>query len=161
MHVKSIDAAVYDTVHDYKGGATALGAVVGIGGTVLSSKANPNTTTHHLTLREAVRIMGLTGDHQILRAVCHELGYLDPIRRIEGGALADDALLDLLAGVFSESGDVARVLQQSLADGRITRGEFGLIEEQIIEAQSALATLLDRVRSLVVEDARRPLRQVR
>jgi hypothetical protein len=161
MHVKSIDEAVYDTAHGYKGGAQALGAVVGIGGTVLSSKCNPNTTTHHLTLREAVRIMGLTGDHQILRAVCYELGYLDPIRRIDGGGLADDALLDLLASVFSESGDVARVLQTSLADGRITRGEFGLIEEQVIEAQSALATLLDRVRSLVVDDARRPLRQVR
>lgn len=161
MHVKSIDTAVYDTAHGHRGGAQALGVLVGIGGTVLSNKCNPNNDTHHLTLREAVRIMALTADHQILRAVCHELGYLDPIRRLEGSTLADDALLELLANVFSESGDVARVLQQSLGDGRITRGEFGLIEEQVVEAQSALATLLDRVRSLVVDDARRPLRQVR
>lgn len=161
-HVKTVSTAVWDTAHEYPGGAAALGAVVGIGGKVLANKCNPHCDTHHLGLDEAHRIMALTGDHQILRALCHALGYLSPIQRIDS-AVADDALLDLLASVFAEAGDVARALQQALADGRITPREYADIEQQSIEAQSALATLLDRVRSLVSDEPvrRPPMRAVR
>lgn len=156
--MKTVSTAVFDTAHHYPGGAHALGVLVGIGGKVLANKCNPHSDTHHLTLAEALRIMALTGDHQILRAMCHELGYLNPIPRLDSTTVADDALLDLLASVFAEAGDVARSLQQALADGRITPKEYADIEQQSIEAQSALATLLDRVRSLVVEEpARRPV----
>lgn len=163
--MKTIQAAAYDTVHGYKGGATALGAVVDINGKVLSNKVNPNLDTHQLGLLEAVRIMGLSGDHQMLVAQCHQLGYLSPIPRLESTTTADDELLDLLATTFAEAGDVARELQKALADGRVTQAEFSAIEEQCVQAQSAFSVLLDRVRSLVVPDhartTSRPLRQVR
>lgn len=158
----TIADAAYHTVHDYPGGAVALASRTGGNAAVLSHKVSPTCGTHHLSLDEAHRIMALTGDHQILRALCHALGYLSPIQRIDS-AVADDALLDLLASVFAEAGDVARALQQALADGRITPREYADIEQQSIEAQSALATLLDRVRSLVSDEPvrRPPMRAVR
>lgn len=39
-----------------------------ISAAVLRNKVNPNNQTHHLTLAEAVRIVDLTDDEQILQA---------------------------------------------------------------------------------------------
>lgn len=62
-----LDAA-YNTVHDYKGGASALAPRMGIKSpAVLNSKVNPNTHTHHITLLEAVKLMEITGDYRILQ----------------------------------------------------------------------------------------------
>ena len=58
-----LDAA-YNTVHDYKGGASALAPRMGIKSpAVLNSKVNPNTDTHHLTLLEASKLMALTTEY--------------------------------------------------------------------------------------------------
>ena len=119
---------------------------------VLDSKVNRNEFRHHLTLREAVQIMGLTGDHRMLRAICRHLGYLDPIRAVVYEGIADEQLLELVAAVHSETGDVSRSLVAALADGRVTQCEFESFDVQVIEAMTALAELRDRLRGMVVED---------
>lgn len=80
--MSAIEDAAYNTVHDYPGGAEALAPRMGKSAKVLDSKVNRNEFKHHLTLHEAVQIMGLTGDHRMLRAICRHLGYLDPIRAV-------------------------------------------------------------------------------
>lgn len=159
----TIADAAYHTVHDYPGGAVALASRTGGNAAVLSHKVSPTCGTHHLSLDEAARIMDLTGDHRILVAMCRRLGYLDPIPAVAYEGIADDALLDLVTRMHAESGDVSRTLSTALADGRITPREYADIEQQSIEAQSALATLLDRVRSLVSDEPvrRPPMRAVR
>lgn len=96
--------------------------------------------------------MGLTGDHRMLRAICRHLGYLDPIRAVVYEGIADEQLLELVAAVHSETGDVSRSLVAALADGRVTQREFESFDEQTIEAMTALAELRDRLRGMVVED---------
>lgn len=149
--MSAIEDAAYNTVHDYPGGAEALAPRMGKSAKVLDSKVNRNEFRHHLTLREAVQIMGLTGDHRMLRAICRHLGYLDPIRAVVYEGIADEQLLELVAAAL-ESGDVSRSLVAALADGRVTQREFESFDEQTIEAMTALAELRDRLRGMVVED---------
>lgn len=157
--MSSVADAAYATVHDYKGGCDALGPRVGITPRVLNSKVLPTTSSHHLSLDEAVRIMAVTGDHRILQAICRHLGYLDPIRAVVYEGIADQQLLELIAAVHSETGDVSRSLVAALTDGRVTEREFEQFDEQVIEAQTALAELRDRLRGMVVPES--TLRRVR
>lgn len=150
--MSAIEDAAYNTVHDYPGGAEALAPRMGKSAKVLDSKVSRNVSTHHLTLHEAVQIMGLTGDHRMLRAICRHLGYLDPIRAVVYEGIADEQLLELVAAVHSETGDVSRSLVAALADGRVTQREFESFDEQTIEAMTALAELRDRLRGMVAED---------
>ena len=60
--------AVYRTVHEYPGGATALAARMGMSSNMLSNKVNPNNDTHHLRLDEANTLMSFTNDYRILHA---------------------------------------------------------------------------------------------
>lgn len=143
-----IDAA-HATAHEYPGGAGSLAARLKMNPGVLNSKVNPNTTTHHLTLLEAQRIMGLTGDHRILRAMNEELGYLPPIPRIEVPA-GDTALLETYTKMMSELGDVSREFHQALADGKgISRAELAGIRTQMLEMFAAGEELLNRVEQIV------------
>ena len=95
--MSAVADAAYNTVHDYPGGAEALAPRMGKSAKVLDSKVSRNVSTHHLTLHEAVQIMGLTGDHRMLRAICRHLGYLDPIRAVVYEGIADEQLLELVA----------------------------------------------------------------
>lgn len=158
-----VSDAAYHTVHDYPGGAVALGPRLHINSTVLNSKVLPSCQSHHLTLDEAVRVMALTGDHRILVALCRRLGYLDPIPAVAYEGIADEQLLEMVARMHGETSDVSRSLVDALADGRVTRDELARFEVEAQEAMTAIATLLDRVRGMVVETpARRPpMRAVR
>lgn len=137
--------AAYHTVHDYEGGSTSLAPRLDLTPDVLNNKVNPRTATHHLYLDQAVRLMEVTGDHRILRAQCHRLGYLDPIACINYAGIADEALLEIVARVHAESGDVSRALIKALSDGSVSPGEALDVREQIRQAMSALAELADRV----------------
>lgn len=72
----SVADAVYRTVQKYKGGAESLAPRMGTTANVLRNKVNPNNDTHHLRLDEAVEMMALSGDAQILHAMADELGYV-------------------------------------------------------------------------------------
>lgn len=144
--MSAIEDAAYNTVHDYPGGAEALAPRMEKSAKVLDSKVNRNEFRHHLTLREAVQIMGLTGDHRMLRAMVYE-------------GIADEQLLELVAAVHSETGDVSRSLVAALADGRVTESEFEAFDQQTHEAMSAIADLRDRLRGMVVPES--TLRRVR
>ena len=157
--MSTVADAAYDTVHEYPGGAEALGPRVAMSPKVLDSRVNPNIHSHHLSLNDAVRIMALTGDHRILRAQCRHLGYLDPIRAVVYEGIADEQLLELVAAVHSETGDVSRSLMAALADGRVTESEFEAFDQQTHEAMSAIAELRDRLRGMVVPES--TLRRVR
>ena len=149
--MSAVADAAYNTVHDYPGGAEALAPRMGKSAKVLDSKVSRNVSTHRLTLHEAVQIMGLTGDHRMLRAICRHLGYLDPIRAVVYEGIADEQLLELVAAAL-ESGDVSRSLVAAWFDGQVSQREFEAFDEQTIEAMTALAELRDRLRGMVVED---------
>lgn len=156
----TVPDAAYATVHEYPGGSDALAPRVDMNPRVLDSKVRPTCTTHHLSLKEAVRIMAVTGDHQILRAICRHLGYLDPVRAAVYDGIADEQLLELVTSLHAETGDVSRSLQAALLDGWVTSKEYEDFHEQLVESWTAGAELDDRLRDMVIDEPER-LRQVK
>lgn len=143
MNVKD---AAYATVHDYPGGAPALGPRVNINPVVLTSKVN-NAPTHHLTLDEAQRIMCLTGDHRIVRAQLDELGYLPPIPRITA-EVSDVSLLEAYTRLMSELGEFSKEFHAALSDGTLTVKEVDAMRSQMMDFFSAGEELLSRAREI-------------
>ena len=69
-----LDAA-YLIAQTSQGGIKALAVRMGINAGTLQHKLNTNNDTHHLTLRESVRLQVVTGNAAVLHAMASELGY--------------------------------------------------------------------------------------
>lgn len=132
-----IDAA-YRIGHDYPGGAGLLADRLGIGRVVFNSKLNPNTSTHHLTLAESVRMQQLSGRSDILQAMATELGYV----AIPLPAVEDENIPSALARSCAEFGDYMRQVDESLRDGRVTPNEAKCLEKELTEMVAASTRLL-------------------
>lgn len=149
-----LDAA-FDTVHDYPGGAGPLaerltrlnkdGERVPMSAAVLNSKVNPNTVTHHLTLPEADRLMGLTGDHRILFALANNHGY--QLHKI-GADAGHGSLMQRLLKANRAEGEVDRVLEEALSDGVITRNELKAVLAAEIARQAATMQLMTKLQEM-------------
>ena len=142
-----LDAA-HKISHEYPGGAEALAQRMGIKPAVFRSKLNPNCSTHHLYLDESVRLQELAGRSDILHAMAEALGFVCiPAARCD--LVSDEALLDAFARLVCELGDLSRVFNDSLADGRVTPREFERMRKEFYDLQQAGADLLNRVEQLV------------
>ena len=139
--------AAHATAHDYPGGAGILAARLKMNPVVLNSKVNPNTSTHHLTLMEAMRMMALSGDHRILRAQNEELGYLPPIPRVSAD-VSDVALLESYTKLISELGDFSTKFHLALADGRVTKKEVKRLRSEMLDFVGAGEELLNRLEQI-------------
>ncbi|OTG64365.1 hypothetical protein B9T25_13065 [Acinetobacter sp. ANC 4470] len=143
-----LDAA-YHTVHDFKGGANALAPRMGIRSpAVLNSKVNTNTDTHHLTLLEASKMMGITGDFRILHELNAEHGKV-AIDLPVIPECRDTALTELALSTGIGGGDIQAVFKQMMADGRITEGEVVDMSRVINKLHIILAELSAQVRACV------------
>lgn len=143
----NIHDAAHATVHDYPGGASSLAPRLGMVVAVLNSKVNPNTTTHHLSLSEAIRIMAVTGDHRMLRAACDELGYMPPIPRVACG-VSDLALLETYTRLMAELGEFSQEFHAALSDGKVTLAEVERLESEMLDFFGAGEELLNRARQI-------------
>jgi len=114
----NITTAADLTVHEFKGGSESLGPLVGITPAVLRNKVNPNNTTHHLTLAEAVRICRMTADFRILTAWAHEAGFLLVKAPSHCQAESDMSVLEQLVGFMVASGVYGQEIHKALAAGK-------------------------------------------
>lgn len=144
----NITDAAFATVHDYPGGSESLGPRVGLDPAVLRNKVNPNNTTHHLRLDEALRLQGISGDHRICRSMNEALGYLPPIPRVEV-EVSDAALLETYTRLMSELGEFSTTFHQALMDGRLTSKEIDGMQVEMLEFFAAGEELLNRARQIV------------
>lgn len=133
-----LDAA-YRTGHNYPGGIEALAARMGVGAVVLRNKLNPNNPSHRLALDEADMMIGLTGDCSIVQALAANHGGV--FVPISGAAPQAGSVLAAVLVEHSSDGDLSRVVNDSLADGKITPNEMREIEACAIEAQAAVVRL--------------------
>jgi hypothetical protein len=143
-----LDAA-YNTVHDYRGGAEALAPRIGVSsGQMLRNKVNPNQEGHHLTLREAVKVVELTEDPRIPAAFASLVGcVLVPVAQFNG--ISDMHLLETYTQMMKELGDFSQEFHKALQDGRITAKEISALKQQMSEFQAAGAELIKRAEQLV------------
>ncbi|UDG74242.1 phage regulatory CII family protein [Achromobacter sp. 77] len=140
----NITTAADLTVHDYKGGSEALGAVVGMSPAVLRNKVNPNNTTHHLTLAEADRIVRMTGDVRILAAFAHGNGYL-LVKAPESCGESDMSVLEQVAALMIAHGRFGHEVYDALADGGVDQQEMQRVDaagRALMEAVAGVARRL-------------------
>ena len=137
----NIQDAAHATVHDYPGGSESLGPRMGVSAPVLRNKVNQNNTTHHLSLSEADRMMGLTGDMRILQALAHSHGYL-LVKAPDGTAASDMDVLEQVVGVSVAAGEFHREILQALSDGGVDEAEM----QRVAAAAQAYMTAIHGVK---------------
>ena len=146
-----LDAA-YNTVHDYQGGANTLAPRMGIKSpSVLNSKVNPNTETHHITLLEASKLMELTGDYRILQTLNAHHGKV-AINLPCIPECRDTALTDLVLSIGMGGGDIYALFKEMMADGRITQGEAIDMSKVIHSLHEILAELDAKINECVEKE---------
>lgn len=148
MNVKD---AIYQSVHDYPGGAEALAPRMGLRPNTLRHMADPNKQSHGWSLRRFTFLLTHAGTAP-LAALCQEHGGIF----VPLGEFADaphSKLLKTMHHLAKEFGDVPRVIEQALKrDGQISDNELKKIERELAEMVGAGASLLAVVRQ--IHDAR-------
>lgn len=132
-----IEVAAWSLVHDFPGGAPALGAMAGIDATLLANKANPNNDRNKLMLKEAERIQMVSGDHRILRAMAQNLGEVC----VPLPAVKDDDLLKATLRSMRSHGAMMGEIEKALADGSISPNELKRIQSAMLESVAHVAAL--------------------
>lgn len=139
--------AAYSVVHDYPGGSESLAPRIGMSAAVLRNKVNPNCTTHHLTLAEADRIIGVTGDMRIAHALAGAHGGV--VVQLAGAEDASDmAVLEVMASLWSSSGSLGTAVHGALADGDLTGAELVRIREAAYVLQQRVLGLINRLEGM-------------
>lgn len=142
-----IDAA-HGTVHDYPGGSESLGPRVDISAAVLRNKVNPNNSTHHLTLAEAVRIADLTADYRMLKAWAHEAGFLLVKAPKNARDSSDMAVLEQVAGLMVANGAFGKEIYDALSDGAVSAAEVERIDQAGQGVMTSVAEIKQRIRGM-------------
>lgn len=135
----------------YAYGVPELAKLMGIKPGTLYNKADADEHTHHQpTLRDVVLATGLTGDTRVLDALDEQFGRA----AFDVGNAAhksDEALLDLLTDLGSETGEFHRALHAALVERKFSLDNLVLIRAEAFDMVSALMTLVARLEGLVDE----------
>lgn len=133
-----VDAA-FQTGQNHADGIADLADRMGVNAGTLQHKLNPNNTTHHLTLAEAVRLQAVTGDVSVLRAMAHQLGYV-AWRAMPDQAEANpvEAFMRFQTAVAEVTRAAADVLQP---EGRASRNGVRRLEQQLQDLMTVGAYL--------------------
>ncbi|MEM5384164.1 phage regulatory CII family protein [Paraburkholderia phymatum] len=134
-------------VHDYKGGCESLAPRVGMSAQVLRNKANPNTDTHHLTLRNAIDVTAMTDDDRILEAWARERGFA-LVKVPDVGNCNDAAIVELMGEAWATHGAVGKEICKTLEDGRVELREVDRVEQCIYKHAQVLFNISARLRGM-------------
>ncbi|SDV47930.1 phage regulatory CII family protein [Chitinasiproducens palmae] len=137
----NIADATHAMVHDYAGGSESLAPRIGMSPAVLRNKVNPNNATHHLTVAELDRLIGVTGDVRPLRALVHQHGYV-MIPVSADGCAADLDVVEHLAVLMVRQGAVGKSVYETLADGRVEQHEVDHVKRNALAVSEALQHLV-------------------
>lgn len=143
-----LDRAIYETVSEYrhpvsgKRGGVALAPVMGMNQGTLLNKANPNSEYAHLSVKEARQMMLASGDHRILHVLAHEMGEACvPLPTLEFPADAD--LLEAWAEWQAEVARTVQAMRNTLADGKVTKGEVRAVRNSLVQDLEKGLAMLD------------------
>ena len=139
-----VDAA-FQIAQSHPGGVANLAQRMGMNAGTLQNKLNPNNTTHHLTLKEAVALQVVANNAAILQAMAAQLGFACS-RATPDQAGGDPVEMFMhLQGEFAE---LVRAAAEPLKRGdAVTRTEIRRIEYQANEAIAAIGHLVATLRA--------------
>lgn len=140
MHASQCELAAFNLVHDYPGGAQALGPMIGKLGTTLSHEVNPNQAGYKLGLRDMEKLSVLTGNPAVLNALAASMGYFPPIPMLalppENTTLND--LMRQCASVAEKGAKVLVDFQMRASDMEISPNDAASVMAAIEETVQAL-----------------------
>jgi len=135
----------------YSAGVVELAQQMGLKPGTLYNKADSDEDTHHQpSLRDVVLATRLTNDMRVLDALNKHFGRA-AFDITQMGHLSDDALLDLMCSLGTETGEFYAAMRDGLADKRFTAQDYVLAEAEAFHMVSALMTLLGRLKGLIDE----------
>jgi hypothetical protein len=139
--------AFHHTVMGSPGGAESLAPRMGMSAHVLRNKANIHTTTNIPSLSDIDKVMGLTGDYQILHALAANHGFVC-FQHGDATPASDMAVLELIAKVWSTNGEVGAAVNQTLADGRVDQHELAHVRQAVYRTTAALMEMMARLEGM-------------
>lgn len=138
--------AFYQTVHAAPGGCEAIAPRMGMSAAILRNKANPNSAANKPTLDEADRLMGITGDFQILHALAQNHGFV--CTKLDEQPAGDMAVLETVTDIWQKLGGLGAEVHKALADGRIEQHEVKSIEAAVFTTVRPMMELLARLNGM-------------
>lgn len=150
-----IKTVIYRVAHAHPGGIPALAACMGISKHVLQNKINLHNATHHVTVEEAATIADLTNTDDIAREFAARRNLVC-IPMVPYDGVSDGQLLDLFLSMEREKGEWMGSVQKALSDGMVDPHEFERIRSEGHEFCAAVAEVMSRLQSMVVERRREP-----
>lgn len=142
MTSQDLQAAAFNVVADYPGGATALAPLIGKASSTLSHEVDMRCPTAKLGLHDAGKLTLVTGDLRIVHAFCALAGgRFEPLpRAAEAPEHAHPlAAVGHMAHQFAE---LVSEASRALADGRVTGNELRSIQREAGDLLAALNQLL-------------------
>lgn len=114
----------------------------------LHNKCNADEGSHHKpTLQDVVNVTRVSGDHRILESLdrmFNRAGY-----DLAAGPVSDEALLELLCRVGSETGAMHHALHTGLQDGKFTLADLNLVRGEAFDLINAVLNFVQRLEGLV------------
>lgn len=133
-----IQSIIYKMAHEFPGGIEKVAEAMGMYKGTLSHKVNPNNTTHHLTLEEAIKLMRVVGDVSLLQAIAAELGYVAiPCARRPDVLTPYEALTNLAAEFANVMKALADPIHRATADGSGPLESVSISEENRVNFMAA------------------------
>lgn len=126
--------AMHDLVHKSKIKSVKIAEALGFNHQILINKVNPHNTVNKLTVHELHGIQILTGNDVVLRAMQAEL-----VLSVMKGAPC--SIMEAMIHQGKEIGDIFAVVQDALADNRLTELERSNILKEVREGIAALMQL--------------------
>jgi hypothetical protein len=115
----------------------------------LYNKADADAESHNQpTLRDVIHVTRVTGDSRVLESLDRlfdRAGF--DVREFR--SCSDEALLELLCRVGSESGQMHECVRKALADARFTGHELTQIRGEVFDLVGELMAFLQRLEGLV------------
>jgi hypothetical protein len=143
MKMDHFQQALHDLVHKSEMSSVQISETLGMKHQILINKVNPNNTVNKLTVHELHAIQILTGSDVVLRAMQAEL-VLSTLKD------APVSILEAMINQGKECGDVFAVVQEALADNRLTERERSKVLKEVDEAIGSL----ERTRLAVIAHGR-------
>jgi len=122
--------------------------------TTLSNKLNTNIDSHVLTLQEAIAIQNITNDSRILNAWAYSEGKT--VIDLPDVGLSDEELADQVLMLQETTGDYAKSVRYSRADGVITASDFDVIQKRSLAAITAILHVTAELEQMVRPDPSEP-----
>lgn len=150
----SLFDVIYSEVHAYQGGCAAVAQRMrGMGlpnmtADVLQKKVSTTCDTHYLRVDEMIVVMEILNTDKFAIEIAR-LRFMLCIHGATFEGVADSELLDLFLKSQSEHGEWAQACKDALQDGSISKKEFERIEREYVEAASADAEVVERLRSMI------------